>query len=218
MAFYTPKQDADAPASPAPDGRGLPDVLLIGDSISQGYTGPVREMLKDVCNVQRPRANCGDTKSGLANIDAWLGGRTWDLVHFNWGLHDICYRHPDSEVYGNRDKVKGTLSVAPEEYATNLERLVMRMRKSAARLVWASTTFVPEGEAGRHQGDEVRYNELAAEVMARHGVPTDDLHRLTREFPRSMFTCPGDVHYTQEGYAEIARAVSTRIRERLTGT
>jgi len=38
---------------------GLPRVLLIGDSISMGYTLPVRELLKDKANVIRPLTNCG---------------------------------------------------------------------------------------------------------------------------------------------------------------
>eukprot|EP01047_Picozoa_sp_COSAG01_P062329 COSAG01_NODE_7910_length_2997_cov_3.855418_1_plen_76_part_10 len=31
----------------------------------------------------------GDTKRGVACIDQWLGGLDWDLVHMNFGLHDL---------------------------------------------------------------------------------------------------------------------------------
>ena len=216
MASHTPEQDAGGQPSAAPAESGLPEVLLIGDSISCGYTEPVKAPLKDICNIHRPDTNCAATTAGIANIDSWLGPKEWDLIQFNWGLHDLCYRHPDSKVYGNRDKVNGTLSVEPEAYAANLEHLVNVMAKRARRLVWASTTFVPEGEVGRHQGDEVRYNALAVEIMARHGIATDDLHRVTQAFAPSMFTCPGDVHYSEEGSAAIAKAVAECIKEQLT--
>ena len=215
MSFYTPEQDADGlrPGSKGKD--GLPRVLLIGDSISTGYTKPVKMILQDVCSIQRPDVNCGDTARGLDRIDAWLGEQIWDLIHFNWGLHDLCYRHPDSEVYGCRDKVKGTISVDIETYRENLQRLTKRMTQSARRLVWASTTYVPEAEAGRYQGDEIRYNSCAAEIMDRFDIPTNDLHALTESFPASMFVRPGDVHYTKEGYREIARVVAACIRKHI---
>ena len=64
------KQAAKKKARPNPamakveDVPGLPRVLLIGDSISIGYTAPVREMLKGVANVHRPLTNCGPTTRG----------------------------------------------------------------------------------------------------------------------------------------------------------
>ncbi|MDE0818717.1 MAG: SGNH/GDSL hydrolase family protein, partial [Pirellulaceae bacterium] len=53
----TPKASAPAPGplSPIEDVPGLPRVLLIGDSISIGYTLDVRRALEDVANVHRPR-------------------------------------------------------------------------------------------------------------------------------------------------------------------
>ena len=47
------------------DVSGLPRVLLIGDSISMGYTVPVRELLKGKANVHHPPTNCGPTTRGL---------------------------------------------------------------------------------------------------------------------------------------------------------
>ena len=215
--FYTPECDKQ-PAEAQEDGPAQrPRVLLIGDSISQGYTPLVRELLKGCCTVARPRANCGDTRAGLAHLDAWLGEQPWDLIHFNWGLHDLCYRHPEATVYGNRDKIRGTISVPLEDYRRNLEALVRRLETRGRRLVWASTTVVPPDEAGRYEGDDVRYNEAAAEVMARHGIPINDLHALTKGFAPSLFTCPGDVHFSGPGTQRIAEQVAQCIRKHLAG-
>jgi hypothetical protein len=107
-AFFAPNQDLDGLKPNTNLKPGLPNVLIVGDSISIGYTKPVAELLKDVANVQRPNANCGDTTSGLNSLTRWLGETKWDVIHFNWGLWDLCYRHPESKVQGHRDKVKGT--------------------------------------------------------------------------------------------------------------
>jgi acyl-CoA thioesterase-1 len=77
------------------DVAGLPRVLLIGDSISMDYTVDVREMLKGTANVHRIPINGGPTTNGLKNIKAWLGDSKWDVIHFNWGLHDLKYVQED---------------------------------------------------------------------------------------------------------------------------
>ena len=49
------------------------NVLIIGDSISIGYTPHVVEMLKGTAVVKRHKGNAGPTLRGLEQIDSWLG-------------------------------------------------------------------------------------------------------------------------------------------------
>lgn len=212
MTFYTPDQDTAGLQAKTARREDLPQVLLIGDSISIGYTEPVCALLEGICQIERPEANCGDTRAGLAHIHSWLGDRHWDVVHFNWGLHDLCCRHPSSTVYGNRDKIHGTVSVELDAYEKNLEQLVQIIRQQSTHMIWASTTLVPEGEAGRHLGDDLRYNAVAAQVMQRHQIPCNDLHALSTSFPPALFTAPGDVHYTKDGSLKLAEAVVACVR------
>jgi hypothetical protein len=74
---------------------------------------PVRKFSLNVGHRCMLKGNGQDSNHGVANIDKWLGDRKWDVIHFNWGLWDICYRSPASKEQGHRDKVNGTLSVAP---------------------------------------------------------------------------------------------------------
>src|SRR3954451_8440143 len=70
----TPRVKSPQPSlAPIVDTPGLPRVLLIGDSISMGYTISVRELLKGEANVHRVPENGGDTANGLAKLDKWLG-------------------------------------------------------------------------------------------------------------------------------------------------
>jgi len=200
-------------AEPAP--KDLPKVLIIGDSISIGYTPFVKRQLKDEATVSRNPGNAAHTGTGLEKIDAWLGDTRWDVIHFNWGLHDLCYRNPDAKQQGNRDKVKGTITTTPEQYEKNLDQLVTRLAKTGATLVWATTTLVPEGEAGRIAGDDKKYNEVAARVMKKHGVAIDDLHALSATFAANLFVKAGDVHYKPAGYQKLGTQVSQSIRTAL---
>lgn len=220
-APYTPPSDLKGAWAFQPDPK-LPNVLILGDSISIGYTLPVRHKLTGKANVFRPMRkdgkqpdNCGDTTIGLTNIDKWLGDTKWDVIHFNWGLWDLCYRHPDSKEQGKRDKVNGTLSTKPEVYEKNLESLVARLRKTGAKLIWASTSVVPEGEVGRHVGDDAKYNRIAQRVMERNKIPINDLHATTKSFPADHFIGPGDVHFTSTASAKLAELVAAEITKQL---
>ena len=80
------------------DAPNLPRVLIIGDSISMGYTLHTRKRLKGKANLHRPPTNCGPTTKGLEEIDAWLGEKSWDVIHFNWGLHDLKYMNEKGQL------------------------------------------------------------------------------------------------------------------------
>lgn len=190
-----------------------PNVLIIGDSISLGYTPHVIAAMKDEANVIHHKGNAQHTATGLKKIDAWIGKTQWDVIHFNWGLWDVCYRHPESKVQGRRDKVRGTLTTSLEQYEQNLDQLVTRLRKTNAVLIWANTTVVPEDEAGRKIDDDLKYNAAAARVMKKHSVQINDLNKLTRTFEPGMFIKPGDVHYKVEGYQRLAKQVAKSIRQ-----
>ena len=208
-------KEENNPLSAIEDVPGLPRILLIGDSISIGYTLPTRKALQGVANVHRISTNGGPTSKGLQNIEAWLGSSKWDVIHFNWGLHDLCYRHPDSKAQGKRDKVNGSVTHSLEEYSTNLEQLVVRMKKTGARLIFATTTPIPKGEAGRKAGDDILYNRAALAVMRKHGVGVNDLHGLMANRMSQFGIRPGNVHFTPEGSMLLAVQVSKVLRNAL---
>jgi hypothetical protein len=213
--FYTPQRDQDGLERNNNIRSDLPNVLILGDSISIGYTKPAAALLKDTANVQRPPENCGNTARGLKQIDVWLGGTQWDVIHFNWGLHDLCYRSRDENGKVQLDKINGVQDVPLEQYEKNLEQLVQRLEKTGAVLIWASTTPVPDGEAGRVVRDELKYNAVAENVMKRHGIAVNDLHTTAVRFNSSLWAGPGNVHFRPEGSEKLAVQVAEVIRDAL---
>ena len=182
----------------------LPRVLLIGDSISIGYTKPVTKILRGKMNVHRVRGNAGHTGMGLERLDEWLAPEkgNWDVIHFNWGLWDLCYRRD-----GRKDKKQGALTHTIERYTANLEKIVTRLERTGADLVFATTTPVPPGEPGRIVGDDLRYNAAAVRVMRARGVAIDDLHGVMANRMDEFGTRPGDVHFKPAGSRVLAEQV-----------
>ena len=202
--FYLPahKRDKVAGKSTAwdfvKDDPKLPRVLLIGDSVSRGYTQPTRAALAGVANVHRAPANCGPTAAGVKNLEVWLGVGKWDVIHFNFGIHD-----------------RGTPAA---DYVQRLEAIVARLEKTGAKLVWASTTPIPDNPAQKQTARSiVEKNALAAEVMRKHGIPTDDLFASLT--PRlAELQNPHDVHFTGAGYEFLGARVAAAIRAALPPT
>jgi len=191
-----------------PAQAGLPRVLIIGDSISIGYTKPVQQMLAGEAEVVHNPGNAAHTWNGLEKIDQWLGADHWDVIHFNWGLHDLKYMKD-----GKMD-LAGQRVSALDQYKTNLQKLVSRLEKTGAKLIWASTTPIPEGAGGRKKGEEIEFNAAAAEIMARHKITVNDLHG--RVMPLlDRYQQPRNVHFTPEGSEFLALQVGQFIREAL---
>ncbi len=196
------------------DNPALPRVLLIGDSISIGYTLPVRQLLQGAANVHRPSANCGPTTRGLEAIDSWLGDKPWDVIHFNWGLHDLKYMGPNGKNLAEPDAAGSHQQVPADEYEANLRKLVKRLKRTGATLIWCTTTPVPEGAAGRVVGDSARYNKIAAGIMDEEGIAIDDLYAFAKARLKEIQK-PANVHFTPEGSRALAEQVVQSIKTAL---
>jgi len=194
--FYLPRHQKDKVDDVAnawdfvTDDPRLPRVLLIGDSISRGYTLPVRAALAGRANVHRAPENCGPTANGLKKLGVWLGVGNWDVIHFNFGIHDRATPEAD--------------------YEARLEELVERLRRTRAKLIWASSTPLPAESTYGSDAAMVTRNAIAARIMRRHGIPITDLY--SHITPRlADFQRKNDVHFSDPGYeylgAEVARVI-----------
>ena len=132
-----------APLQAIKDKPDLPRVLLIGDSISIGYTIPVRNLMKDKANVHRALTNCGPTTKGLKELSKWIGDKPWDVIHFNWGLHDLKYMGPQGQNLADPKAADSHQQVPPAEYEKNLRQLVAQLKKTKATLIWCRRAISP---------------------------------------------------------------------------
>lgn len=209
-----PAKAKSGPMAPIKDVEGLPRVLLIGDSISVGYTLDTRKLLEGKVNVHRIPTNGGPTSNGLKSLDEWLGKGKWDVIHFNWGLHDLKYMGAKDTNLAAPNAPTSRQQIPPEQYGKNMRELVGRLKKTGAKLIWATTTPVPAGSQGRIQGDSAKYNAIALKIMTDNGVAVDDLYALALG-QLSKIQQPKNVHFTPAGSKVLARQVASSILKAL---
>lgn len=185
-------------------------VLIIGDSISIGYTPFIKTALSPNIEVAHNPGNGGSTLRGMESMDKWLDNRDWDVIVFNFGLHDMV--HKDSS--GKYDVVNGTIAVPLKEYRKNLEAIADKLNETTAKVMFVSTTMVPEGASGRKTASVPAYNEVALKVMKKKNIQVVDLYQPSLEIHPNN-SKPKDVHYTPKGYEQLASIVVAAIRKAL---
>ena len=198
--------------------EGLPNVLLIGDSISIGYTLETRELMAGNANIYRPILggkdepwNCGHTGSILGGLDRMLAGPKWDVIHFNTGLHDL--KRINRKSGGKSDDPTVPTVISLEQYRKGLENIVLRLKATGAVVIFATTTPYPDGVYPcRLPEDAVAYNNVALEVMKKHGVVVNDLYSASlphlKEWQREK-----NVHFNPHGRQKLAELVAEAIEE-----
>jgi acyl-CoA thioesterase-1 len=209
--------------APIVDDTKLPRVLIIGDSVSVAYTLDVRKNLAGVANVHRIPANGGSTRTALGDygLIRWLKpGEKWDVIHFNEGLHDLSYRFPDDRDKNDKGEYAsptngGRPNVSLEQYEKNLRLIVARLKQTGAKLIFASTTPVPDANAAKYVKDsELPYNAVAKKVMAEEGVAWNDLWAAVK--PRQAeLQGKRDVHFMASGSTLLAKQVAEAITREL---
>ena len=220
-----------APAKKAPidyyvqvvDNPALPRVLLMGDSISIAYSPIVRRELKDVANVHRVPANCGATKTALSDygLVRWIKeGEKWDLIVFNHGVHDASYRFEgglDKDKDGNyASPARGCKPyVSVEEYEKNLHTIIAVLKKTGAKLIFATTTPIPNSLAEKYvENSELPYNEVAKKVMKEEGVEIVDLWSAVKP-GQDKLQISRNVHFNDDGSEFLGKIVAEAIRPKL---
>jgi len=199
-------------SSAAAQEKPLPKVVLVGDSIRIGYAPLVATLLNGKAIVVSQKQNGEDSGNVLKNLDEWVVKEKPDVVHINAGLHDLKLK----------DK---SYQVPLVEYEKNLKTILERIQKDTrAKVVFATTTPILDNlhaqrKVGfdRFEADVQKYNSAAVSVMKQARVPINDLHRLVEGGGKEKLISGDGTHYTQEGYAMLAAAVTDSILRSLPG-
>jgi hypothetical protein len=159
---------------PLPLSTSVPNVLLVSDSIGSGGTGYLTNTVAMLgpsnssvtgagtignAFVQHSGTNwtalhgyCGTSIGVVACAKPWLAGQQtkFDVIHWNWGLHDIA----PSMYY----------PITTDEYVANMEALYGDLKSALTEngtLIFTTTTPVPPSYKNRNNSDVVKINALA---------------------------------------------------------
>jgi len=197
-----------------------PRVLILGDSISIGYTPFVKTMLADEADVFRPMkgakpANCGGTDRGIKQIDRWLkiDGGNWDLIHVNFGLHDL--KHVNPKTGGNSDKPNDPPQSNPQDYEKQLRVILKKVKATKAKVIVCLTTPVPpDCKPFRATTSPAVYNEIAERIAEEHGFAVNDLFTFADSRLKEI-QLPANVHFSKTGSKALAEEVAKAIRKQI---
>lgn len=198
----------------------IPRVLILGDSISLGYTPIVQGMLDGRVDVVRPNnsnggwINCEGTKRGVELIDSWLKLGKFDVIHFNFGLHDLKHVHPKTGRNSNDPSHPQQSDLAA--YEKNLRIIVAKLKATGAKLIFATTTPYPDKPGGplRRADQPAKYNRVALQIMKKHDIRVNDLHHFTLSRMDTVLL-PNNVHFRPSGNLQLARLVAKEIKAAL---
>ena len=198
----------------------IPKVLVIGDSISLGYTPVLQGMLYQQVDIVRPTTrgggwiNCQGTKLGATKIVEWLSKDDFDVIHFNFGLHDLKHVHP--ETGKNSEDPTHPQQANIEEYENNLRAIVAKLKATDAKLIFATTTPYPDTPGGplRRSDQPAKYNEVAIQIMKENKVRVNVLYALVLPKMKEMLM-PNNVHFRRSANLDLANQVANEIRSAL---
>eukprot|EP00051_Salpingoeca_urceolata_P023175 m.389974 g.389974 ORF g.389974 m.389974 type:complete len:283 (-) comp20074_c1_seq2:399-1247(-) len=195
---------------PANISSSTKNVLIIGDSVSVGYTPFVRANLSGLANVQHgpdnaSGGNADGTAYGVQCINYFL--RTpklepvaWDVVTFNFGLHDGGTDDADYEAR--------LLSIAKQIKAS--------VPPTAKPIYFLTTPFLCTAAS---DAVIVRQNAIAKQIMVSLDIPVLDLHtpiiRRCGLAPQPNCSIGGCPHYEPDGYALLTSYIAAAVRKLL---
>lgn len=167
---------------PNPDLR-LPNVLLLGDSITRNYFPQVTRDLAGIANVylMASSTSVGDPRlpHQIAEFAA-MEKVPFRVVHFNNGMHGWGY-------------TEAQYKAAFPQFMHAVRALV---GKNGA-LIWANTTPVRKDVIDGATNDRVRArNSIALALVKPTGIPLDDQYALMAQH-REVYG--DDVHFNSEG-------------------
>jgi len=185
-------------------------LLVIGDSISIGYTPHLRRHLDGQFDVTRCEGNGWDSKNVLGRLEDYLAGAgDVAMILVNCGLHDI-----------RRDRGGDGCQVPLADYRWNVRAILDRLIAAAPTVVWVRTTPVDDG---RHEATHDKFDRLSADVDAYNavadalakaaGVPVIDLHQAVIDADTDTCIRNDGVHMTDDGYGLLGDYIAKAVRD-----
>jgi lysophospholipase L1-like esterase len=186
---------------PNADKSDKPRVLLIGDSICQGYSGTVEMALAGKAYVARLSTSRGIADPVLMDeIRALVRHHHFAVIHFNNGLHAIAY--------------------SAAEYEAGLKQVMDMLRKEGqgAKLVLSTSTFVQPGYSSWKSDDWNRQmvesrNEIVHKVAKTEHFSVDDLCAVTKDHPE--YYAGDKIHFNAKGYSVLGGQVAASVEKAL---
>lgn len=184
----------------------LPNVLVLGDSISIGYTGATYDLLKDQFDVMHPADNCRNSSYTLAHVDQWLAEiPNAQVITWNNGIWNTV--RDSQRTPGDPVTWFGT---TPEQYESDIIQIARKLKATGARVIFFTTTDVSPTASTFESGKEEVLNEIAKRVLPSEGIEVYDLNAFAKQ-SGAEHQATFDVHFTEAGNKVLGAYVAGAI-------
>jgi len=144
-----------------------PRVLMVGDSITNGYYNPTNKALAEKAyGAKLTTSACVADPAFIKQLEGMLSQYEFAVIHFNNGLHGFAY--------------------SEEEYRVGYEKALQYIKEKApsTKLVVALTT--PLQSTSKKNGLNPRVderNEIARALAEKYQAKINDLHSISKDHP-----------------------------------
>ncbi len=182
-----------------------PRIIVIGDSITNGYRGQLQQKLNGLGVMVDLYAGSRsvEDEAYFKETEYVLGvhhGYNYKVIQLNNGIHGDHITADDYE--------KG--------YRRELE-LVKSLHPEAVLALATSTIYTPKGMEGKIDEERNRFildrNEIVRRLADEYKLPLNDLFRVTSG--HAEYAQPDTVHFTFEGYDALSTATAEFVKKYL---
>lgn len=188
----------------------LPNVLILGDSIAIQYTGAVHDILVNSYDVRHTKINNRNTYFTLENVDHWIAENPDNqVITWNNGVWDAVDPRWTS-TYAPSDHLAQWYYSTPAQYEERIIRIARKLLSTGSRIIFFTTTPLPNAPGMYFSGLEDKFNEIAKRVLPAMGIEVYDLNAYVKSIGAYGYY-QSDVHFTEEFNKKIGRFVANAI-------
>lgn len=178
--------------------QDLPRVLLIGDSITNGYQEIVRETLRGKCYVDYISTSYTLNSSFFFKLIVnYMNNNKYDVIHLNQGLHGF--------------------SMSKKTYKEKLRKIISKIPSSSKVILAESTIVNKQGNktVDKRWGKKLEErNGAVNELVKEMNLSINHLFEVSKNIPNDLRNEDG-THYLCGGYQMLAIEVVSAIEKKL---
>ena len=174
------------------------------------YQDEVKKQLGEKYEVFSPKENCRFSSYVLNSLRFWLNEfPVPDIIHFNVGLWDTAILYSEDGCFTKLD-----------EYLENMERILRELKKTGAKIIFATSTPVSDKKAflrgpmpPAHCNDDIkRYNQAVVEMFKNENIVINDMFEEMSDV-KDDYLSEDMIHPNENGVVFLGNLVAKKIIE-----
>ncbi len=177
-------------------------ILVIGDSISLGYT-PYLQSDMSQYDIIHPKDNCRNSWYTLQNIDMWINQLPHkpDIIIWNNGIWNTIHDYHDEPIE--------RLGTSIEQYQNDMTNIAIKLKSITNEVYFNTTTHITPNNSIFNAGYENDLNNSVIDIMNNYKIHIIDLNTVSISLESNKIDA---VHFDTQGYKKIAEYIEKELK------